>query len=361
MVSLPPLERTFAGKTVLVTGDTGFKGSWLAIWLRELGAKVVGLALPATSPSDNFVACGVADLIDHRDADVRNYEQVLATLSEHRPDVVFHLAAQSIVLDSYQDPRTTFDTNVMGTVNVLEAIRHTPAVRAVVVVTSDKCYENREWERGYRETDPLGGHDPYSASKGAAEIATASMRRSFFDGDDAANIATARAGNVVGAGDWAAHRIFPDCVRALMKDEPIVIRSPHAVRPWQHVLDALHGYLCLASALLVHGQRYAGAWNFGPAPSAMIPVGELVKVIVDAWGEGAYRWLEPDALRPAEARFLHLDISKAMSELDWTPTLDLAQAVAMCIEGYKAEGLSLEDLHRHRVAQITQFQKATHG
>ena len=352
------LGDTYRGKTVLITGDTGFKGSWLAIWLTELGAKVVGYALPPAGPRDNFVTCEVARSITHVDGDVRDYGALAALLGEQQPDIVFHLAAQSLVLESYKDPRGTFDTNVMGVVNVLEAVRYVRSVRAVVVVTSDKCYENQSLDRGYRETDPLGGRDPYSASKGAAEIAASSMRRSFFVEAGAAAIATARAGNVIGGGDWAANRIVPDCIRALASLEPIVVRNPSAIRPWQHVMDALNGYLVLGAKLLADGHRYADAWNFGPQPGEAVPVSSLVEQLIAAWGSGSYR-VEATTKAPAEARVLHLDIAKASEQLAWSPKLSLAQAIAMTVESYRAERLSASEILAHRVEQIRVFRELT--
>ncbi|HEY5945525.1 MAG TPA: GDP-mannose 4,6-dehydratase, partial [Kofleriaceae bacterium] len=234
-------------------------------------------------------------------------------------------------------------------------MRHMPSVRAAVVVTSDKCYENQDWERGYVETDPFGGHDPYSGSKGAAEIAAASMRRSFFSAPSAAAVATARAGNVIGAGDWSAHRIVPDCIRALRAGEPVVLRNPSAVRPWQHVLDALHGYLVLGGKLLTDGHRYTGGWNFGPTPRGLVPVRDLVDTVIKAWGEGRYEIEASGAARPAEARFLHLDSTKAQTELGWAPRLELRDAVKMTVDGYRAESSAAPALYAHRVEQIRTF------
>lgn len=348
------LAGSYRDKVVLITGDTGFKGSWLAIWLAELGAKVVGYALPPSSPRDNFVVCGVAGRITHVDGDVRDHARLGEVIATHRPEVVFHLAAQALVLASYEDPRGTFDTNIMGVVNVLEAVRHAPSVRAVVVVTSDKCYENREEERDYREGDPLGGQDPYSASKGAAEIVAASMQRSFFAKRGSASVATARAGNVIGAGDWAANRIIPDCVRSLLADEPIVIRNPAAIRPWQHVLDALHGYLVLGARLLEGGPAYAEAWNFGPVPGEIVPVRALVEQMIEVWGSGTYRIDDIDGA-PSEAKLLRLDIAKARARLGWSPRLPLRRAVTMTIEGYRAEQLGADAVHAHRVEQLRAF------
>ena len=245
----------YKGKTVLVTGDTGFKGSWLVIWLLNLGADVVGYALNPKTEKDNYVICNLSDKITHIDGDIRDYQTVLKVFSKYEPEIVFHLAAQPLVLDSYKDPLYTYSTNVMGTVNFFEAVRHTPSVKVAINITSDKCYENREWVYGYREVDQVGGKDPYSASKGASEIITSSYLRSFFNQDNTAHIAPVRAGNVIGGGDWADHRIFPDCMRALLNDKPIVIRDPEAVRPWQHVLEPLSGYLSLGSLLYTEGKK----------------------------------------------------------------------------------------------------------
>jgi CDP-glucose 4,6-dehydratase len=356
------LATSYRGKTVLVTGDTGFKGSWLATWLLELGARVIGYALPPTSPRDNYVVSGLAERITHLDGDVRDHDLLAQAIAEHRPDAVFHLAAQPLVLESYKDPRATFETNVMGTVNVLEAVRHVPSVRAVVIVTSDKCYENQTWIWGYRETDAMGGHDPYSASKGAAELITQSMRRSFFTGAGAAAIATVRAGNVIGAGDWALHRIVPDCVRSLAAGEPIVIRHPKAVRPWQHVLDALHGYLQLGARLASDGAAspFASGWNFGPTQQTMVPVVGLVDAFIAAWGSGNFR-IDRDPNAPDEARFLHLDISKALNLLGWRPALGLEDMVAFTVEGYRAELAQTGGVFDHRVAQIRAFEDVARG
>ncbi len=348
------LAQTYSGKRVLVTGDTGFKGSWLAIWLLHQGAEVIGLALPPASPRDNFVTCELAGRITHVDADVREYGQVAEVFERYRPEMVFHLAAQSLVRESYRSPRETFATNVMGTVNVLDAARHTESVRVVVVVTSDKCYENQDWTRGYRETDVIGGKDPYSASKGAAELITASMRRSFFDGRAA--VGTARAGNVIGGGDWAVDRIVPDCIRALVAGEPITVRNPSSVRPWQHVLDALHGYLHLGARLWVDGTAFASGWNFGPAEHAAVPVQQLVEDLIARWGSGTYQ-IQPDGRQLEEARFLYLDITKARDQLGWRPVLEHEHSVALTIEGYRADRGDPGALFAHRIAQIRDFEE----
>lgn len=361
MVAAVDLASSYRGKTVLVTGDTGFKGSWLAIWLLQLGADVIGYALPPASAGDNYVTCGLAGKITHIDGDVRDHEKLAAAIARHRPDIVFHLAAQALVLESYNDPRVTFETNIMGTVNLLEAVRRAASVRAAVIVTSDKCYDNRDWVWGYRESDAMGGADPYSASKGAAELVTASLRRSFFAGAGAAAIASARAGNVIGGGDWAAHRIVPDCMRALAAGTPIAIRNPRAVRPWQHVLDALHGYLLLGVRLVDGGGAFASGWNFGPTQRTMVPVLGLVEAVIRAWGSGTIR-VEDDP-RPGahEAHFLHLDISRACNELGWRPVLSLEQMIATTVEGYRAELAGHGDVFHHRVAQIRAFEDLAHG
>lgn len=349
------LTASYHGKTVLVTGDTGFKGSWLASWLMHLGANVVGFALPAPRASDNFVRCALAVRITHIDGDVRDHERVAAVIRKHQPAVVFHLAAQSLVLESFASPRETFETNIMGTVNVLEAVRAEPSVRAVVIVTSDKCYAQVGGTSAFRENDAMGGHDPYSASKGAAELVTAAMRQSFFL--TGAAIASARAGNVIGGGDWAANRIVPDCIRSLQAGEPIVVRNPGAVRPWQHVLDALHGYLLLGARLLTDGARHASGWNFGPADASTIPVHQLVDAMIAAWGSGSHR--TETAGTHVEAHRLELDITKAREQLGWRPVLDFPRAIALTVDGYRAE--TTRDVLAHRFDQIRAFEALARG
>ncbi|MDB4960913.1 MAG: CDP-glucose 4,6-dehydratase, partial [Myxococcales bacterium] len=258
------LVASYRGKRILLTGDTGFKGSWLATWLLHYGADVIGFALPPTASTDNYVVSGLATRYEHIDGDVRDHARLARLIAERQPEIVFHLAAQSLVLEGYAAPRETFDTNIMGTINVLDAARTSASVRAVIVVSSDKCYAGHHEVAAYRETDPMGGLDPYSASKGAAELAVAAMRHSYFRGESTAAVATARAGNVIGGGDWAKHRIVPDSIRALRDGVPITVRNPLAVRPWQHVLDALHGYLVLGARLLTDRDRFASGWNFGP-------------------------------------------------------------------------------------------------
>jgi CDP-glucose 4,6-dehydratase len=330
----------FVGASVFVTGHTGFKGSWLALWLSELGARVSGYALdPATEPN-NFTLSGVRDrLCAHHVADLRDYDSLRRAIAAAAPSVIFHLAAQPLVRESYRTPRTTFETNVMGTVNLLEAVRESGIEAAVVVVTSDKCYENREWHWPYRENEPMGGSDPYSASKGAAELVVASYRRSYFPPDEVARhgvrLASARAGNVFGGGDWSSDRIVVDLVSALRDGRPVPIRNPQAVRPWQHVLESLSGYLTLASALLdSDGARYCDGWNFGPSAGDTLTVRELVEAFIDRWGAGA--WIdarEPGA--PHEAATLRLAIEKAQLALGWRPRWAVNEAVQRTIDWYK--------------------------
>lgn len=329
----------FHGRSVLVTGHTGFKGGWLATWLKELGAHVTGLALdpPAGEPS-LFELADVADGMESRIADIRDLAAVRGIVRESEPAVVFHLAAQPLVRESYSDPVRTYATNVLGTVHVLEAVREVDSVRCVVNVTTDKCYENRGWPWGYREIDALGGHDPYSSSKAASEIVTAAYRSSFFSDPASPRVATARAGNVIGGGDWAADRLVPDVVRALSEGRRILVRNPGAVRPWQHVLDPLGGYLLLAARLAgEEGERFAGPWNFGPSRDSAVSVSELLERLDRAWPERSIeRDEQPGTQGPHEARFLQLDIAKAMHELGWRPAWDLDAAVKATAAWYQA-------------------------
>lgn len=312
----------YAGRRVLLTGHTGFKGSWLALWLDALGASVTGIALPPVTQPNHWALLQAP--IDSRVVDIRDAGAVLAAVRQHQPEIVFHLAAQALVRPSYQQPLDTWATNVMGTAHVLEACRLVPGVQAVVVVTSDKCYENRETGQAYRESDALGGHDPYSASKGATELVAASYRRSFFANGPL--VATARAGNVVGGGDWAADRLVPDLVRAALTGVPASIRHPEAVRPWQHVLEPLAGYLQLGQCLLQGDGAAAGAWNFGPGLEGNVTVGDMLQGLRRHWPRLDWH-IRPDDSRH-EARLLHLDIDKARSLLQWRPvwTLDQTQA-----------------------------------
>lgn len=350
----------FRGKRVLVTGHTGFKGSWLCLWLNELGATVTGYALaPPTTPSNFDVSKVGTRLARHVIGDVRDSEALANMVCEVDPDVIFHLAAQSLVRESYRDPVTTVSTNVMGTVNLLEAVRARSKPCGVIVITSDKCYENREWLYGYRETDPMGGHDPYSMSKGAAELVVASWRRSFFPpaaiDRHGVCLATVRAGNVIGGGDWQQDRILVDCIRALQGGQPIGVRHPAATRPWQHVLEPLGGYLLLASRMLSaqanDGGVLANAWNFGPEPANCWPVARLVDEVVQCWGTGTWRDMsDPDG--PHEAGFLALCCDKATRVLGWQPAWDVRRAIAETVAWHKAftAGANVAEVCKQQIA-----------
>jgi len=348
----------FRGKRVLITGHTGFKGSWLSLWLHDLGAKVTGLALPPDTSPSHFELIGLGNIVKHIEGDIRDYRVVNRAFGSARPDMVFHLAAKALVRDSYDDPKGTFDTNIGGTVNILEAVRASSSVQAAIVVTSDKCYENKEWVWGYREDDPVGGHDPYSASKGATEIVCSAYRRSFFGKTGLGphiGFATVRAGNVIGGGDWARDRLIPDCIRALTGKKPIVIRNPTAIRPWQHVLDPLAGYLFLAKQLLNERDRFSGAWNFGPADIEHINVGEIAGNFIAAWGEGRIESTKPNQSTPHEAYLLRLSIDKATCELGWFPVSDSLAAMNQTIAWYKdwhhgrrnVRAMSLDQIHTY--------------
>ncbi len=336
-LSSADLQPVYRGRKVLVTGHTGFKGGWLALWLSRLGAEVAGAALPPPTKPSLFEAMRLGDLVDHHEVDIRHAEALKAVVADTRPSVVFHLAAQPIVRRSYLEPAETLATNVMGTAHLLDAVRATPGVEAVIVVTSDKCYENREWVWGYRENDPMGGSDPYSCSKGATELVTSAYRRSFFQGENSAKIAAVRAGNVIGGGDWAEDRLVPDIVRAAFAGEPVTIRNPRATRPWQHVLEPLGGYLLVAARLLeAGGQRFAEGWNFGPSENGVVDVRRLASLIRSAWGEGApdFRFGQAGD-QPHEANLLRLDIAKAASLLGWQPILGIEDTVAWTVDWYR--------------------------
>ena len=311
-------------------------------------------SLNPKTEKDNYVICELDKKITHIDGDIRDYQAILNVFSKYKPEIVFHLAAQSLVLDSYKDPLYTFQTNVMGTTNFLEAIRHAPSVKAAIIITSDKCYENREWVYGYREIDPVGGKDPYSASKGASEVIISSYLHSFFYQDNTANIASARAGNVIGGGDWAENRIFPDCMWALLNNKLTTIRNPEAVRPWQHVLEPLSGYLTLGSLLYTYGKKYSGAWNFGPLSKNMVTVRQLVEETIKQWGSGKYI-IKQGNDNNKEAILLHLDISKAVNKLNWQPVLDFKQAVKFSIDEYKIDIFKSEEIFNQRIEHINKY------
>jgi CDP-glucose 4,6-dehydratase len=329
---MSPLEDTYRARHVLVTGHTGFKGAWLAEWLTTLGAQVTGYALDPPTQPNLFDALDLRSRVKSLVADIRDADRLAAEVQAAQPSVIFHLAALALVRRAYEEPRATFETNVMGTVNVLEAARACSSVRAVVIVTSDKSYENLETGRAFRETDPMGGRDPYGASKAAAELVTAAYRESFF-GDGAA-VASARAGNVIGGGDWAPDRIIPDSVRALAAGEPIVVRNPGALRPWQHVLEPLSGYLQLGSLLLADGRQYEGAWNFGPTQGDQ-PVRWVVERFLEAWGSGMWTTPLKTGVEPREANLLSLDSAKARQQLQWAPVWDAATAVRRTASWYR--------------------------
>jgi CDP-glucose 4,6-dehydratase len=344
-------------RAVFVTGHTGFKGGWLATWLLAMGAKVTGYALaPDTQPS-YFDLCRLGERMQSLVGDVRNEAQLRRALAQTRPEVVFHLAAQALVRRGYREPLNTFVTNVVGTANLLEALREIPSVRAVVVVTSDKCYEDRELERGYQEVDPLGGGDPYAASKACAELVAGAYRRSFFgDSNSPLALATARAGNVIGGGDWAEDRLVPDAIRALHESNTLIVRNPRAVRPWQHVLEPLSGYLMLAERLYLEGDKWGGAWNFGPDDAETITVADLADKLIQHWGAGNWKPAScNDHLR--EALQLKLDCTKAVQLLCWRPSLTVDQAVKMTVDWYR-EALAKTEPGAYQTSrdQIAQYQ-----
>jgi CDP-glucose 4,6-dehydratase len=352
------------GRRVFLTGHTGFKGGWLALWLARRGAQIRGYALdPATEPN-LFTAASVAHVLDDVRGDIRDYARLAASIAEFAPEVVFHLAAQPLVRRSYADPLGTYATNVLGTAHVLEAVRHTPSVRAVVCVTTDKCYQNQEWVWPYRETDPLGGHDPYSSSKACAEIVSAAYRSSYFPVDrlheHQVALATARAGNVIGGGDWSEDRLIPDLIRGFQAGQPVLIRRPGATRPWQHVLDPLHGYLLLAEALLARQDRCASAFNFGPSDEQPWPVERIANQLAAMWGNGA-TWLRESAMRDSapplhEHHLLRLDASKAHAELGWQPRLKIEAALEWTLEWYRSWQQG-SDLEEQTLVQIARFEQ----
>ena len=350
--------RIFEGKRVLVTGDTGFKGSWLAYWLNYLGADVFGYSLPPEHSYDHYALLDLGRTISHRDGDIRDLPLLRAYMKDARPEIVFHLAAQPLVRRSYADPKTTFDTNIGGSVNIMEAVRDAPSVRALVMITSDKCYKNKEWCWGYRENDELGGKDPYSASKAAAELVFSGYQHSFFAGRENFGAATVRAGNVIGGGDWSEDRIVPDCIRALRRGEPIRLRNPGATRPWQHVLEPLSGYLLAARSLYEDPERFGGSsWNFGPASTGMQSVRDVAEEIIAVWGSGEIL-VTKKASDPPEAGLLHLSIDKARSELGWSPRWDFRTTVEKTAGWYKAvhAGKKAEAMTRQ---QITEYMESS--
>lgn len=341
-------------KKVFVTGHTGFKGSWLCLWLQSLGADVMGYALAPPSNPNLFDVAQVAQGMVSLCGDIRDSDKINQTIAQFQPEVVIHMAAQSLVRYSYGNPVETYATNVMGTVNTLEAIRQTASVRAAVIVTSDKCYENKEWVWGYRENEAMGGFDPYSNSKGCAELVTSAYRQSFFQGSSVA-VASARAGNVIGGGDWGADRLIPDMVRAIGNRGPVRIRNPYAIRPWQHVLEPLSGYLLLAQKLCEEGGLYAEGWNFGSHENDARPVQWIVEQFTELWGEGV-SWVLDGAEHPHEAHYLKLDCSKARMRLGWQPKWDLKVSLKKIVDWQKAYFRN-QDMRTFTVRQILEFQE----
>jgi len=348
----------WSGKKVFLTGHTGFKGSWLSLWLQLLGAEVTGYALSAPTNPSLFDVARVAHGMKSVIGDIRDGATLANAMREAAPEVVIHMAAQPLVRRSYVDPVETYSTNVMGTVHLLEAVRQTQSVRAVVNVTTDKCYENKEWVWGYRESEPMGGFDPYSSSKGCAELVTAAYRSSFFNPEKyrthQVGLATARAGNVIGGGDWAEDRLIPDILAAFEKAQPVVIRNPHATRPWQHVLEPLRGYLTLAEKLYVEGAAFAEAWNFGPHSDDVRPVDWIVRQLAQKWANGA-SWKIDASDHPHEASYLKLDISKAGHRLNWQPAMRLDQALGLIVD-WSRERRAGTDMRVLTQAQIQAYQ-----
>ncbi len=348
----------WSGKRVFLTGHTGFKGSWLALWLQQLGAHVTGFALDAPTQPSLFDVARVGEGMQSVHGDVRDLSALLHTMQAAQPEIVIHLAAQSLVRLSYDTPVETYATNVMGTVHLLEAVRQTPGVKAVVNVTTDKCYENREWVWGYRENEPMGGFDPYSNSKGCSELVSAAYRSSFFNPSDysrhAVALATARAGNVIGGGDWAKDRLIPDILAAFETGKRVPIRNPHATRPWQHVLEPLRGYLTLAEHLCTYGPSYAEGWNFGPNSDDAKPVEWIVQKLAQRWGQGA-SWQVDAGEHPHEANYLKLDISKAGQRLNWQPVLRLDNALDLIVDWARHQRAGA-DMRTITLAQIAAYQ-----
>ncbi len=351
---------SYEGKKVLITGHTGFKGSWLAIWLKALGAEVIGYSLaPNTDPSI-FEATQLEKQVRHIVGDIRDQDHIDEVCIKYKPEFVFHLASQPIVRDSYKDPKYTYETNIMGLVNLFESIRKTSSVKTVLNITSDKCYENKEWVWGYRENDPLGGKDPYSSSKACSEIITHAYRNSFFTPKNSSRrivaVASARAGNVVGGGDWAKDRIIPDCIRALTTTLNIEVRNPYATRPWQHVLEPISGYLWLNLLLNNENAKYASAWNFCPKKGQTIAVKDLVEHLIQLWGEGSWIQAKDAESQPEEAHYLKLECAKAFHELHWHGLMDMEETLSYTIKWYKAYYEQTTNIYDLCIEQIKQYQ-----
>ena len=350
------LKTFWGGKRVLVTGHTGFKGGWLSLWLDSLGAQVSGFSLAPITTPNFFTICDLRSKVDSHIGDIRNFKAFQSAIEATKPEIIFHLAAQPLVRLSYAEPVETYATNVMGVVHLLEAARQTGGIKAIVNVTTDKCYENKEWLWGYRENEAMGGYDPYSSSKGCSELVTQAYRQSFLV-NEGIRVASARAGNVIGGGDWSLDRLVPDLLRALETNQPALIRNPSAIRPWQHVLEPLYGYLTLAENLfLERGEAYAQAWNFGPNDSDARPVSWIADQLVKSWG-GSANWVLDGDPHPHEANYLKLDISKAKDGLGWSPAWDLSVALKRIIEWHLAFQTK-KDMHQFSLDQIAQYQES---
>lgn len=359
--NLQEIIHTYRGRRVLVTGATGFKGSWLCLWLQHMGADVLGIGLEPPSTPSMHMALELHKQVPTRRVDIKNQADITTCIQTFRPEIILHLAAQALVRPSYADPINTLNTNIMGTAHILEAARQCDSIRAVVIVTSDKCYRNNEWVWGYRENDPMGGHDPYSASKGCAELVTASYIKSFFAQETYGRthhvaVASARAGNAIGGGDWGKDRLIPDCFRALHESKPIHIRYPSAVRPWQHALECLSGYLLLGARLYEEGPRYGCGWNFAPIDMGDVwPVERVVKRICSLWGSGSY--VVDSGVQPHEAHMLCLDCTKANIELGWRPRYKVTQALDVTVEWYRQWSACPDPAHMRAVTiqQIEEY------
>jgi len=347
----------YKGKSVLITGHTGFKGSWLALWLHSMGAQVTGYALDPKFDNDNFNLLGLADKINDIRGDIRDFNKLKEVFAQTRPEMVFHLAAQPLVLESYQNPRETYETNIMGTVNLFECCRNSESIKTIVNVTSDKCYENKEWIWGYKETDPMGGFDPYSSSKGCSELVTSAYRNSFFAPNQfnihGKSISSARAGNVIGGGDWSENRIIPDCIKAIFDSKEIEIRNPAAIRPWQHVLEPLRGYLLLAKVMYSDPKNFSNSFNFGPESSSIVSVEILVNKLISHLKKGSWKFTGNES-QLHEAKLLALDISKAKYILKWFPVLNIEQTIKFTADWYSAFYAG-QNMFEFGLAQINQF------
>ena len=350
----------YKDKTVLITGHTGFKGSWLSLWLKRLGANVIGYSLPPATNPNNFDSAGLKEKIINYFGDTRDTSKITEVVKKHAPEFIFHLASQPIVRKSYLDPKETYEINLIGLINILEAIRINKLPMVFINITTDKCYENKEWIWPYREIDTLGGYDPYSASKACSEIITSSYRNSFFNEqkyfEHKVAVATVRAGNVIGGGDWSEDRIIPDCVRSLSMNKPIVVRNPNAIRPWQHVLEPLAGYLWLGAKMFEEGEKYCSAWNFGSIFPKNINVLDLVKLVIDLWGNGTFK-VDSKESNLHEANYLKLDSHKAINNLKWEPVLDIKKTIEMTALWYKRYYSGEKDSFKLCNEQIDEYEK----